>query len=45
MNQSGMLALIYSHLFSLSQMRTVFARQLEQGKAPPQGAQQAPETV
>lgn len=34
MNQSGMLPLIYAHLFSLSQMRDVFARQMQQGKAP-----------
>ena len=36
MNQNGMLPLIYAHLFSLSQMRDVFARQLQQGKAPVQ---------
>ena len=34
MNQNGMLPLIYAHLFSLSQMRDVFARQMQQGKAP-----------
>ena len=34
MNQSGFLALIYAHLFSLSQIRDVFARQVEQGKGP-----------
>jgi hypothetical protein len=34
MNQSGLLPLIYAHLFSLSQMRDVFARQMQQGKAP-----------
>jgi hypothetical protein len=34
MNQSGMLPLIYAHLFSLSQMRDVFGRQMKQGKAP-----------
>src|SRR5207253_1599940 len=34
MNQNGMLPLIYAHLFSLSQMRDVFARQLQQGKSP-----------
>ena len=34
MNQSGMLAAIYSHLFSLSQIREVFARQVQQGKGP-----------
>src|SRR5207342_2393456 len=34
MNQNGMLPLIFGHLFSLRQMRGVFARQMEQGKAP-----------
>ena len=34
MNQSGMLALIYAHLFSLSQIREVFSRQMKQGKGP-----------
>jgi hypothetical protein len=34
MNQSGMLAAIYAHLFSLSQIRDVFARQVKQGKGP-----------
>jgi hypothetical protein len=34
MNQSGMLPLIYAHLFSLSVMREIFARQVQQGKAP-----------
>jgi len=34
MNQSGMLALIYAHLFSLSQIRDVFSRQVQQGKGP-----------
>lgn len=42
MNQSGMLPLIYAHLFSLTEMRVVFARQLKQGKAPEQVAQMAP---
>jgi len=28
--------LLYAHLFSLAQMREVFARQLGQGKAPQQ---------
>ncbi|NML06494.1 SapC family protein [Sphingomonas sp. G-3-2-10] len=32
--QSGMLPLIYAHLFSLSQMREVFGRQVQQGKMP-----------
>ncbi len=34
--QNGMLPLIYAHLFSLSQMREIFARQLRQGKVPQQ---------
>jgi hypothetical protein len=34
MNQSGLLPLIYAHLFSLAQIREVFARQMQQGKAP-----------
>jgi len=45
MNQNGMLPLIFAHLFSLSQMRDVFARQMQQGKAPAQVPQPAPETV
>jgi len=45
MNQNGMLPLIYAHLFSLSQMRDIFARQLQQGKAPTQVPQPAPATV
>jgi hypothetical protein len=45
MNQNGMLPLIYAHLFSLSQMRDVFARQMQQGKAPAQIPQPAPATV
>ena len=32
--QSGMLPLLYAHLFSLSLMRDVFARQVQQGKTP-----------
>jgi hypothetical protein len=42
MNQNGMLPLIYAHLFSLSQMRDIFARQLQQGKAPTQVPQEEP---
>jgi len=41
MNQTGMLALIHAHLFSLSEMRAVFARQMQQGKAPAQVPQPA----
>lgn len=44
-SQNGMLPLLYAHLFSLSQMREVFARQLGQGKAPQQVPQPAPATV
>jgi hypothetical protein len=34
MNQNGMLALILAHLFSMSLVREVFARQMQQGKGP-----------
>lgn len=34
MNQNGILPLIYAHLFSLSQTREIFARQVQQGKGP-----------
>ncbi|WP_298089417.1 SapC family protein [uncultured Sphingomonas sp.] len=34
MSQSGMLPLLYAHLFSLSLMRDIFARQVQQGKQP-----------
>lgn len=33
-NQNGMLPLIYAHLFSLTQIREVFSRQVAQGKGP-----------
>ena len=36
MAQSGMLPLVYAHLFSLALMRDVFAKQMQQGRAPPQ---------
>jgi hypothetical protein len=45
MSQNGMLPLIYAHLFSLSQMREVFGRQMQQGKAPQPVPQPAPATV
>ena len=46
MNQNGMLPLIFAHLFSLGQVRDVFARQMQQGKGPAAVAMQpAPETV
>lgn len=34
MNQNGMLALVFAHLFSLEHMSEVFARQVQQGKGP-----------
>ena len=34
MSQSGMLPLIYAHLFSLSLMRDLFGKQMQAGKAP-----------
>jgi hypothetical protein len=34
MTKSGMLPLLYAHLFSLSLMRDIFARQAQQGKTP-----------
>jgi hypothetical protein len=33
-NQNGMLALIFAHLFSLAQIRDVFGRQVQQGRGP-----------
>jgi len=41
MNQNGMLALIYAHLFSLAQVREVFSRQVRQGKGPIPAPEQA----
>ncbi len=38
MSQNGMLPLIYAHLFSLSLMREIFARQLQQGNVVPLAA-------
>jgi hypothetical protein len=38
MNQNGMLPLILAHLFSLTLMREIFAKQMQQGKGP-QGPQ------
>jgi hypothetical protein len=34
MTQSGMMALIFAHLFSLNLLRDVFAMQMQQGKVP-----------
>jgi SapC len=45
MNQNGMLPLVFAHLFSLTQMRDVFGRQMAQGKAPQAVAQPAPAAV
>jgi hypothetical protein len=45
MNQSGILPLIYAHLFSLTEMRSVFGRQMQQGKAPAGAPQPTPEKV
>ena len=42
MNQNGMLPLIYAHLFSLTEMRGVFGRQMQQGKTPVPAPQPAP---
>lgn len=45
MNQNGMLTLIFAHLFSLAQIREIFARQVQQGKGPiqvPQSGQPSP---
>ena len=42
LNQNGILPLIYAHLFSLSEMRNIFGRQMKQGKAPEQMPQPAP---
>jgi hypothetical protein len=44
MNQNGMLPLIFAHLFSLSHIRDLFARQVAQGKGPIPAPQQ-PEPV
>ena len=42
MNQSGMLALVMAHLFSLALVRDVFARQVAQGTGPVPVAEPAP---
>jgi hypothetical protein len=44
-NQNGILALIMAHLFSLSSIRELFARQAEQGKVPDQLAAMAEPTI
>jgi hypothetical protein len=43
--QNGILMLIYAHLFSLNLMRTVFERQLAQGKVPMPAAEGAASPV
>ena len=40
-NQNGILPLIMAHLFSLSSIRDLFARQAQQGKVPEQLAAMA----
>ena len=45
MNQNGMLALIYAHLFSLSQIRDVFSRQVALGRGPMGAPQPAAATA
>lgn len=40
-NQSGLLPLIYAHLFSLDLIREIFGRQAQQGKGPAAGAANA----
>ncbi|WP_338504564.1 SapC family protein [Sphingomonas kaistensis] len=45
MNQSGLLPLMFAHLFSLSQTREIFARQVEQGKGPINQGNPAPQPV
>ncbi len=42
MNQNGMLALIFAHLFSLGQIRDIFSRQVAQGKGPIPAPQPVP---
>ena len=44
-NQNGILPLIVAHLFSLSLVREIFARQLAQGKVPQQQPAAAPATA
>lgn len=44
-NQNGVLQLAMAHIFSLSQMRDLFGRQLELGKVPPQTPVVAPATA
>ena len=41
----GILPLLYAHLFSLAEMRSIFAKQMQQGKAPAQMPQPAPADV
>ena len=41
-NQSGLLPVMYAHLFSLSQVRELFSRQVDQGKGPAAMQQRQP---
>lgn len=41
-NKNGFLMIVHAHLFSLDQMRKIFARQVEQGKGPSVQAAAAP---
>ena len=45
LSQNGILPLIYAHLFSLTEMREIFGRQMQQGKAPAPIPQPTPESV
>ena len=45
MNQNGLLPLVFAHLFSLSQTREIFSRQVEQGKGPVNLPQSSPQPV
>jgi hypothetical protein len=42
-NDNGVLALIYAHLFSLDLIRSVFGRQVEQGKGPVSAPAKSPD--
>ena len=42
-NENGILALIYAHVFSLDLMRSLFSRQILQGKGPAVNLQTASE--
>ena len=44
-NQSGLLALVFAHLFSLEHMREIFAKQIQSGKGPITADQLTPQTA